>query len=145
MVFDGSIPFKSSSISGHKVSELESIKNDKNAKFVYLYRNSDGSVGQQITESDVVFTPSSGDASDGGLIDLSNPARNKGTIAGAAAGGALGGFAGYQGAQDEITDRWLSATREYEDSLSNFVCMTGTRYLSKYNDYVEIPEMNKSE
>ena len=147
MVFNGSIPFKSSSISGHKVSELESIKNDKNAKFVYLYRNSDGSVGQQITESEdkLVFTPTAGDASDGGLIDLSNPARNKGTIAGAAAGGALGGFAGYQGAQDEITDRWLSATREYEDSLSNFVCMTGTRYLSKYNDYVEIPEMNKSE
>jgi len=131
---------------GHKTSELEEIKRN-NPAFIYMYRNSDGSVGRQITEpkETIVFTATSGDASDGGLVDLSNPARAKGTVAGAAAGGALGGFAGYQGAQDEITERWLSATREYEDSLSNFVCMTGNRFLSKYNDYVEIPEMNKSE
>ena len=57
----------------------------------------------------------------------------------------MGGFAGYQGAQSEITDRWTSAVREYEDSLSNFVCMTGGRYLSKYNDYVEIPQWTKPE
>lgn len=140
IVFESDVSGK---FGGHKTSELEGIKKDN--AFVYLYRNSDGSVGRQITESNVVFTPTSGDASDGGLVDLSNPARAKGTVAGAAAGGALGGFAGYQGAQDEITDRWLSATREYEDSLSNFVCMTGNRFLSKYNDYVEIPNMNKSE
>lgn len=147
MLFRDGIPFKSRSISGHKTSELNSIKNDKTASYIYMYRNSDGSVGQQIKEDKdkIYFTPTSGDASDGGLVDLSNPARAKGTITGAAAGGALGGFAGYQGAQDEITDRWLSATREYEDSLSNFVCMTGNRFLSKYNDYVEIPNMNKSE
>ncbi len=143
IVFENDISGK---FGGRKTSELEGIKSN-NPSFVYLYRNSDGSVGRQITdpEDKLVFTPTAGDASDGGLVDLSNPARAKGTVAGAAAGGALGGFAGYQGAQDEITERWLAATREYEDSLSNFVCMTGTRFLSKYNDYVEIPEMNKSE
>lgn len=147
MLFEDDIPFKSRSISGHQTSELNAIKNDKSAKFVYLYRNSDGSVGRQITDDKdkLVFTPTSGKADDGGLVDFSNQARTKGTLTGAAAGGALGGFAGYQGAQDEISERWLSATREYEDSLSNFVCMTGNRFLSKYNDYVEIPNMNKSE
>lgn len=143
IVFESNISGK---FGGHKTSELKEIKKD-NPSFVYLYRNSDGSVGRQITEDKdtIVFTPTSGDASDGGLVDLSNPARAKGTVAGAAAGGALGGFAGYQGAQDEITERWLSSTREYEDSLSNFVCQTGGRFLSKYNDYVEIPNMSKSE
>ena len=75
---------------------------------------------------------------------MSNQARAKGTLVGTAAGGAIGGFAGYQGAQSEITNRWTAAVREYEDSLSNFVCMTGARYLSKYNDYVQIPEMKKN-
>ncbi|MBR5354817.1 MAG: hypothetical protein IK122_01675, partial [Alphaproteobacteria bacterium] len=64
---------------------------------------------------------------------------------GAGVGGAMGGFAGYQGAKSEVTDRWTAAVREYEDSLSNFVCMTGTRYLGKYNDYIEIPDMKKAE
>ena len=143
IVFEKDISGK---LGGHKTSELEDIKG-KNPH-IYMYRNSSGVVGAQIkdaAEGNIYFEPTSGNAEDGGLIDFSNQARTKGTIAGAAAGGALGGFAGYQGAQDEITDRWLSATREYEDSLSNFVCMTGNRFLSKYNDYVEIPEMNKSE
>ena len=35
--------------------------------------------------------------------------------------------------------------REYEGSLLNFVCVTGGRPLAKYNDYVEIPEMQKLE
>ena len=143
IVFEHDIASK---FGGHKTSELGAMMAN-NPSFAYMYRNSDGSVGQQIKEpkGTVNFTPTSGEASDGGLVDLSNPARTKGTIAGAAAGGALGGFAGYQGAQDEITDRWLSARREYEDSLSNFVCTTGTRYLGKYNDYIEIPQMTKSE
>ncbi len=143
IVFEKDISGK---LGGHKTSELEDIKG-KNPH-IYMYRNSSGVVGAQIkdaAEGNIYFEPTSGNAEDGGLIDFSNQARTKGTIAGAAAGGALGGFAGYQGAQDEITDRWLSATREYEDSLSNFVCVTGNRFLSKYNDYVEIPEMNKSE
>lgn len=143
IVFQNGISGK---LSGNKTSELENIK--RNNPYIYMYRNASGAVGSQIKDAqkeNIYFEPTSGDAEDGGLVDLSNPARAKGTLTGAAAGGALGGFAGYQGAQDEITDRWLSATREYEDSLSNFVCMTGNRFLSKYNDYVEIPNMNKSE
>ena len=145
IVFPKSIQFESGGLGGHKVSELEKIKSKQD--YVYMYRNSDGSVGSPITTSKdkLDFTPISGNASDGGLVDLSNQARTKGTIAGAAAGGALGGFAGYQGAQSEITDRWTTAIREYQDSLSNFVCQTGTRFLSQYNDYVEIPTLKDSD
>ncbi len=146
------IVFKSSvsSLKGYKKSEFSNLIAGK--EFEYFNRNSNGTVGSMLiaTKEDkeagkYVFTPLSKDADDGGLIDMSNKARAKGTAIGAAAGGAMGGFAGYQGAQSEITDRWTSAIREYNDSLSNFVCMTGTRYLSKYNDYVEIPEPRKSE
>lgn len=130
---------------GYKTSELEGLKNKHS--FVYVKRNSNGSVGEQITikPEKADFTPTSGSAEDGGLVDLSNQARTKGTLVGTAAGGAMGGFAGYQGAKSEITDRWTAAVREYEDSLSNFVCMTGTRYLSKYNDYVDIPTLKDPE
>ena len=114
----------------------------------FYYRNSDGTVGEKIADgndSKNRFTASSRDAEDGGLIDLSNEARAKGTIVGTAAGGALGGFAGYQGAKDEMTERLLAAQREYEDSLTNFVCMTGGRYLGPYNGYIEIPDVKKTE
>lgn len=129
---------------GYKVSQISELKE---SPYIYVYRNSDYSAGSQITTDPkkLFFTPTPSRASDGGLIDMSNQARAKGTLVGTAAGGAMGGFAGYQGAQSEITDRWTAAVREYEDSRSNFVCMTGTRYLSKYNDYVQIPEMKKSE
>ena len=107
------------------------------------YRYSGGGVGDLIDDEKALasFSPSMRDAEDGALIDLSNPARAKGTITGTAAGGALGGFAGYQGAQSEVSERWTSAVREYEDSLSNFVCITGERFLSKYNDYADIPAL----
>ena len=89
------------------------------------------------------FEPSSRDADDGALVDLSNQARAKGTIAGAALGGAGGGLAGYAGAKNDITERWLAAKREYEASLNNFICATGSRFLSYYNDYAEIPALKK--
>lgn len=137
---------------GHKISEWGSTIGKTETSYTLRYRNSDGSVGSEISEKSdskdapkFIFTPTSGSAEDGDLIDLSNPGRAKGTLTGAATGGALGGFAGYQGAKSDISDRWVAASREYEDSLSNFVCMTGTRFLGKYNDYVEIPEPNKSE
>ena len=60
------------------------------------------------------FEASTRDASDGGLVDLSNESRVKGTLTGTATGGALGGFAGYQGAVNEVSERWLAALREYE-------------------------------
>ncbi len=143
LVFNGDAGFNSYK---KKKSELNSLIASK--KFAYMRRNSDGSVGAAIKVEDsaqVHFEPITGDATDGGLIDVTNAARAKGTITGAATGGALGGFAGYQGAKSEIEDRWTAAIREYNDSLSNFVCMTGGRFLSQYNSYVEIPNMNKSE
>jgi len=118
----------------------------------YYSRNGDGSVGNEIrqkpakegedgeTAEEITFSPIELNASDGALVDFSNAARAKDTIAGAAVGGALGGFAGYQGAKQEIQERWVSAQREYADSLSNFYCATGTRYLSQYNDEFIIPK-----
>lgn len=87
------------------------------------------------------FYPIYRSADDGGIVDFGNKARLKATVTGASVGGALGAFSGYQGAQNDISERWLSATREYEDSLTKVVCMTGARYLTRYNDVVTILEM----
>ena len=89
------------------------------------------------------FEPMYISAEDGGVIDLDNKARLKGTMIGAGAGGALGAFTAYQGAQSDIDARWVSAVREYKDSLQKFYCATGTRFLSYYNDSVTIPSMNE--
>ena len=80
---------------------------------------------------------------DGGVVDFSNKARLGSTLKGAGVGGALGGFAGYQGAQSDIEDRFVQATREYNDSLEKFYCGTGRKFLSFYNDEVIIPQMKK--
>ncbi len=87
------------------------------------------------------FTPMMLDASDGGLVDLDNRARAKQTLIGAGAGGALGGVSAYQGAQDDIENRWVTAVREYKDSLQKVYCVTGDRFLGYYNDVIMIPEM----
>ena len=113
-------------------------------------RNSNGTVGGERTTDDnkgidYEFIPSHLSASDGTLVDFSNAGRAKSTLAGAAAGGALGGFSGYEGAKQEIQERWVTAIREYNDSLDKFYCATGTRYLSGYNSYLEIPAMKKTE
>ena len=109
----------------------------------YFKRYADGSAGDKITkDTNTQFKPSIRDGEDGGLIDMSNQARAKGTIVGTAAGGALGGFAGYQGAKTEVSERWTAAVTEYKGSLSNFICATGNRFLSQYNDYAQIPELN---
>lgn len=91
------------------------------------------------------FYPLTIDADDGKLIDMSNKARLKGTAVGAAAGGGLGAFTAYQGAQDDITQRWISAVQEYKDSLQKVYCATGTRFLSSYNDVVIIPNVKITE
>lgn len=91
--------------------------------------------------NDVNFTPVYQNAEDGGMIDLSNKARMKGTLTGAGVGGGMGAFAGYQGAQKDVEDRWVSAVREYKDSLQKIYCATGNRFLSHYNDTVIIPSM----
>jgi len=139
----GSLPKK---LSGYKISEFDYL--DTTFKPKYFARNQSGTVGDEIKKpesGELIFTPTERDASDGALVDLSNEARAKATITGAVAGGALGGFSGYQGAKQEVSERWTAAVREYNDSLSNFVCMTGSRFLAKYNDYAEIPEMRKTE
>ena len=102
-----------------------------------------GNDGQPVALSGVVsindFKPMYQDAEDGALIDLGNKARLKGTLIGAGAGGALGAFTAYQGAQDDIQQRWVTAVREYKDSLQKVYCATGTRFLTHYNDMVIIP------
>ena len=129
---------------GYKVSDWdETLK--KQADVKYYNRNSDNSVGLAIEKDTCLFKPKARDADNGALVDLSNQARAKGTLVGTAAGGALGGFAGYQGAKSEISERWLAAQREYEGSLTNFACWTGARYLSPYNGYADIPDLKKTE
>ena len=115
-----------------------------NAEIKYYKRNTDGSVGSeyQVTgenqtfEDMYSFSASSRDADDGELVDLSNKSRLKGTLVGSATGGALGGISGFEGAKTEIQDRYLSARQEYEDSLTNFMCSTGSKFLRRYNDTV---------
>jgi hypothetical protein len=87
------------------------------------------------------FHPLTMEAGDGGIIDFSNKARTKGTLIGAGAGAGLGAFTAYQGAQDEIDARWVSAVQEYKDSLQKIYCGTGTRFLSYYNEISIIPNM----
>ena len=89
------------------------------------------------------FYPMKVSAEDGGLIDLGNKARLKDTLVGAGLGGALGGFAAYQGAQSDINDRWVASVRAYKDSLGKVVCFTGRRYLSQYNEVATIPAVNE--
>lgn len=89
------------------------------------------------------FSPVRLDADDGGVVDFSNKARLGSTLKGAGVGGALGGFAGYQGAQSDIEERFVQATREYNDSLEKFYCGSGRKFLSFYNDDVIVPEIKK--
>ncbi|MBP3398112.1 MAG: hypothetical protein J6K82_04230 [Alphaproteobacteria bacterium] len=85
------------------------------------------------------FEPIGLSAESGGLIDMDNKARMKGTLTGAGVGGALGAFTAYQGAQSDIQERWTTEVRAYKDSLQKVYCMTGGRFLSHYNDDVIIP------
>ena len=145
-VFDSALPVKPL---GYKMEDWSKDgKGDKlESRNPTIYnRNNDYSVADVVSDSTgYVFEPDTIDANDGALVDISNQARAKATITGTAVGGALGGFAGYQGAQSEVSERWVAAVREYEDSLTNFVCFTGGRFLAQYNDYIEIPELKKSE
>ncbi|MBR4475405.1 MAG: hypothetical protein IKP05_01850 [Alphaproteobacteria bacterium] len=112
------------------------------------FRNGDGNPGEDLRAKDPSITlenfyPMYVDASDGGIVDLGNKARLKSTVIGAGVGGAVGAFTAYQGAQSDIDERWVAAVREYKDSLQKFYCVTGSRFLSYYNDVVFIPDANK--
>lgn len=117
----------------------------ENKKGLKVYgRDADGNaydIGPDFTIEN--FRPTTIDAEDGGLIDISNKARLKSTLTGAGVGGAMGGFVGYQGAQSDINDRWVSAVREYKDSLTRVYCVSGRRYLGQYNDVIAIPALSE--
>lgn len=114
------------------------LKENSNAKI--MGRGGDGQPVALQEEAKIEnFSPMYLDAEDGALIDLGNKARLKSTLIGAGAGGALGAFTAYQGAQDEIQQRWVTAVREYKDSLQKVFCATGDRFLTHYNDLVIIP------
>lgn len=98
--------------------------------------------GEQIVGDINNFYPSAQSAEDGDMVDFNNRARTKSTLIGAGGGAALGALSGVSGANSEIQNRWMAATREYQDSLNNVVCATGQRFLSKYNDAVLIPAMS---
>lgn len=137
----------SSKTFGYKVSDFENSLKKKVTGYYVRYNNTT-TVGnrldmnankQKIDENEFVFTPSARSSEDGGIIDLSNEARAKATMAGAGAGAALGGFVGYQGAQSEISERLVTALNDYTNSLNNFYCTTGKRFMSFYNGYAEVP------
>ena len=117
-------------------------KNHRNGVIVYG-RNTKGEpyLFEDGQKEDAInyFYPMKVEASDGGIIDLSNKARLKATLTGAGVGGALGAFSAYQGAQSDIQNRWVTAVREYKDSLQKIYCVTGKRFLGYYNDIIAIP------
>ena len=85
------------------------------------------------------FNPILQQADDGSLIDFGNRARTQGTLIGAGAGAGMGAFTAYQGAQSDIEDSWVTAVREYKDSLQKIYCFTGDRFLGHYNAMLSIP------
>ena len=130
---------------GYKTADWEENKKDySNNRIVGRAGNGDvTTLASGIDAKLDMFKPMEREASDGGMIDLSNKARLKGTLTGAGVGGAAGAYTAYQGAQSEIDERWVSAVREYKDSLQKFYCGTGTRFLSFYNDITVIPKQNQ--
>ena len=142
----------SSKAFGYKVSDFDKfVANDKVTGYYVRYNNTttvgdqlDVKDGKKMSNEDYSFTPDARSSEDGSIIDLSNEARAKATMAGAGAGAALGGFVGYQGAQGEISERLMTALNEYSASLSNFYCTTGGRFLALYNGFAEIPQSRSS-
>lgn len=132
---------------GHKRSDWASIKKNIKNEDIYLRSTSNQPYRPDVKGQDPIvydiqnFYPMYRDAEDGALIDFGNKARLKSTLTGAGVGGALGAFAGYQGAQQDVEERWVTAVREYKDSLQKFYCATGTRFLTQYNDLVTIPAL----
>ena len=132
---------------GYKKKDWGKLKAKLQGKQI-LKRGANGKA-EKFAEADKVgepdlnkFDPMYVGTESGGVIDLDNKARLKGTLTGAGIGGAAGAFTAYQGAQTEIDARWVAAVREYKDSLQKFYCGTGKRFLSFYNDVTVIPHQN---
>lgn len=130
---------------GYKYSDwVDTLKSKYESQPVYDSRGDKiENVTGNVTGKD--FSPSMQSADDGAVVDFENRARTKSTMIGAGGGAALGALAGASGADSAINERYVTAVREYEDSLKNIVCYTGGRYLSVYNDVVMIPEMKNPE
>lgn len=126
---------------GYKRSDWAKLKTDLSGHTIFGRTSSGAGYALDGEYSINDFYPMMVDASDGGIIDFGNKARLKGTLIGAGAGGALGAYAGYQGAQSDVENRWVTAVREYKDSLQKIYCATGKRFLGYYNDQIIIPTM----
>jgi len=105
----------------------------------YNCSDTDSSMGDALEN----FTPVMLGADSEDIIDMSNKARLGSTLKGAGVGGAVGGFSGYQGAQNDIDERWVQAKTEYRGSLMQVYCGTGNKYLGFYNDEVLIPTLQE--
>ena len=127
---------------GYRRTDWADVKKNLSSERIYL-RNSQNE-GYRLKEMDYKiddFHPMYRNAEDGNLIDFGNKARLKSTLTGAGVGGVMGAFSGYQGAKQDIDERWVTAVREYKDSLAKIYCATGTRFLSQYNDVATIPAL----
>ena len=124
---------------GYKYADWSKLKTEKYSKATVYNARGDKDESLSVTD----FYPSLQSADDGAVVDFENRARTKSTLVGAGGGAALGAIAGAAGADSAITERWTTAVREYEDSLGNILCLTGDRFLAKYNDIAIIPAMKE--
>ncbi len=137
--------FKDSAF-GQKLSDWHKSKSKFNNSDIVGRGSKGEELPRPIIESEkweiTDFYPITIDSGDGGIIDMSNKARLGGTLTGAGVGAGMGALTAYQGAQDEITERWTTSVQEYKDSLQKIYCATGTRFLVSYNDIIAIPNMH---
>lgn len=127
---------------GYKRSDWGTVKKGVSSDRIYLRNNkNEGYRTANMEYSLDDFYPIYRNAEDGALVDFGNKARLKSTLTGAGIGGVMGAFAGYQGAKQDVEERWVSAVREYNDSLAKIYCATGTRFLAQYNDVATIPAL----
>lgn len=130
---------------GSKMSDWYKWRTDNSDSATLIGRNNMG-VATKLPDKENWsindFYPLTISADDGAIIDINNKARLGGTLTGAATGAGLGAFTAYQGAQDEVDQRWVTSVQEYKDSLQKIYCATGTRFLSSYNDIAIIPNMS---
>lgn len=127
---------------GYKRTDWGEVKKKLSADKLYLRDNKNEGYRLEKMEYKLDdFHPIYRNAEDGNLIDFGNKARLKSTLTGAGVGGVMGAFSGYQGAKQDIDERWVTAVREYKDSLAKVYCATGTRFLSQYNDVATIPAL----
>lgn len=127
---------------GYKRTDWGEVKKNLSADKLYLRNNKNEGFRLENMEYELDdFHPIYRNAEDGNLIDFGNKARLKSTLTGAGVGGVMGAFSGYQGAKQDIDERWVTAVREYKDSLAKVYCATGTRFLSQYNDVATIPAL----